>query len=145
MSSPSSWSLFTTIHGLSSSITEKQYKSGWDNKGYESNKKVLSKEKLLCLKIQGQIPLLISVVKLYWKSVGIQCQNRRKCTLINWLWSVWCAISVPPSFSNTITQHFLKLSNLLRPIVLLQQWLPVRIQHNVSIHKILFYTIKVYM
>lgn len=72
LSSPTSLSVFTAICGLSSSVTEKQYMSGSDNKGYENNKKVFSKEKLVCLKIQGQIPLLISAVKLYWKSVGIQ-------------------------------------------------------------------------
>lgn len=65
LSSPSSLSVFTAIQGLSSSITEKQYTSGSGNKGYENNQKVFSKEKLVCLKIPGQIPLLISAVKFY--------------------------------------------------------------------------------
>lgn len=103
---------------------------GWNNKRYESIKKVLSKEKLACLQTQGQIPLLISAVKLIENHCSytnkteenVSLKAGRICLLCN-PWTCFCFQS----------HHLLsQMKQLMRMHTVQLQWcLPIVIQQNI--------------
>lgn len=103
---------------------------GWNNKGYKSIKKVLCKEKLACLQTQGQIPLLISTVKLienhYRYSTKIEENVPLKAVRIHMLCNAWACFCF--QFNHLLSQ----MKQLMRRLTVPLQWcLPIIIQHNI--------------